>query len=134
LVRREFRDVHAVVSRLDTQVRRLVEPRALPRPGGLVARLAACQLIARAEKRHAIDVSRQYFADDRDLAHLMSSKPRWRRRKPPSPAGRPNWPRPWLSRRSPVTATTDFLAPDMLNKCCRAVLALTHAHGRTQSH
>ena len=26
LVRREFRDVHAVVSRLDHQVRRLVEP------------------------------------------------------------------------------------------------------------
>jgi hypothetical protein len=51
----------------------------------------------------------------------MSSKPRWRRRKPPSPAGRPNWPRPWLSRRSPVTATTDFLAPDILNKCGRAV-------------
>jgi hypothetical protein len=39
LVRREFRDVHAVVSRLDTQVRRLVEPRARPRPGGLVADL-----------------------------------------------------------------------------------------------
>ena len=37
LVRREFRDVHAVVSRLDHQVRRLVEPRAMSRPAGLVS-------------------------------------------------------------------------------------------------
>ena len=40
LVRREFRDVHAVV-RLDTQVRRLVEPAAIHRPAGPVARYAA---------------------------------------------------------------------------------------------
>jgi hypothetical protein len=43
LVRREFRDVHAIASRLDTQLRRLIEPRALPRPGGLVARFAAVE-------------------------------------------------------------------------------------------
>jgi hypothetical protein len=30
LVRREFKDVHVVVSRLDTQVRRLAQPRATP--------------------------------------------------------------------------------------------------------
>jgi hypothetical protein len=71
LVRREFRDVHAVVSRLDTQVRRLVEPQARPRPGGLVARFAACQLIAQSEKRRPADVAKQHFADDRDLAHLI---------------------------------------------------------------
>jgi len=52
LVRREFRDVHAVV-RLDTQVRRLVEPAAIHRPAGLVARYAACKLIALKEKRSA---------------------------------------------------------------------------------
>ena len=51
LVRREFRDVHAVVSRLDHQVRRLIEPAAIHRPGGLVARYAACKLIAIKEKR-----------------------------------------------------------------------------------
>jgi hypothetical protein len=33
---------------------------------------------------------------------------------------------------TPVTATTDFLAPDILNKCGRAVPALTHALGRTR--
>jgi hypothetical protein len=33
---------------------------------------------------------------------------------------------------SPVTATTDFLAPDILNKCGRAVPALTLALGRTR--
>ncbi len=38
LVRREFRDVHAVVSRLDHQVRRLSEPQAPERPGGRVTR------------------------------------------------------------------------------------------------
>jgi hypothetical protein len=40
LVRREFKDVHAVVSRLDTQVRRLAEPRARPRPGGAARRVS----------------------------------------------------------------------------------------------
>ncbi|MEH2560213.1 hypothetical protein V1286_007742 [Bradyrhizobium algeriense] len=75
LVRREFKDVHAVVSRLDTQVRRLAEPRARPRPpGGLVARLAACHLIAHKEKRRPADVCRQHFADDRDLANLIELK------------------------------------------------------------
>ncbi len=72
LVRREFRD--AVVSRLDTQVRRLVEPRARPRPGGLVARFAACELLAHTEKRLPAAVAKQHFADDRDLAHLIKLK------------------------------------------------------------
>ena len=33
---------------------------------------------------------------------------------------------------SPATATTDFLAPDILSKCGRAVPALNHALGRTR--
>jgi hypothetical protein len=74
LVRREFKDVHAVVSRLDTQVRRLAQPRARPRPGGLVARLAACHLIAHKEKRRPAGVCRQHFAVDRDLANLIELK------------------------------------------------------------
>jgi hypothetical protein len=45
--------------------------RALPRPGGLVARLAACHLIAHREKRQPEDVAKQYFGGDRDLAHLV---------------------------------------------------------------
>jgi hypothetical protein len=71
LVRREFRDVHAIVGRLDHQTRKLFEPRALPRPGGLVARPAACHLIAHREKRQPEDVAKQYFGGDRDLAHLV---------------------------------------------------------------
>jgi hypothetical protein len=74
LVRREFRDVHAVVSRLDHQVRRLVEPVAIHRPAGLVARHAACKLIALKEKRWAEAIAKQHFADDRDLAHLIELK------------------------------------------------------------
>ena len=37
-----------------------------------------------------------------------------------------------MLRTSPVTATTNFLAPDFLNKCGRAVPASTHALGRTR--
>jgi hypothetical protein len=33
---------------------------------------------------------------------------------------------------SPVTATTDFLAPDILNKCGRAVPAVPYALHRTR--
>jgi hypothetical protein len=47
LLKREFRDVHSVVSRLDQQVRRLVEPVAMRRPGGAARR--RCAHIARAE-------------------------------------------------------------------------------------
>src|SRR5258707_9954014 len=36
-------------------------------------------------------------------------------------------------RASPVTATTDFLAPDILNKRGRAVPAVPHALGRTRT-
>ncbi len=49
LVKREFRDVHSVVSRMDHQMRRLFEPRARSCPGGLVARFAAVELLAPAE-------------------------------------------------------------------------------------
>ena len=66
LVRREFRDVHAVVSRLDNQVRRLVEPAAIRRPGGLVARLAACQLLAHTEKRRP-EVVAKHWPHDAEL-------------------------------------------------------------------
>ena len=61
LVRREFRDVHAVVARLDHQVRRLVEPAAIHRPAGLVARYAACKLIAHQGKAHARGDSKTAF-------------------------------------------------------------------------
>jgi hypothetical protein len=71
LLKRQFRDVHAVVSRLDTQTRKLFEPVAAPRPAGLTARFAACCLIAKLERRTAADVAKQSFADDRDLQHLI---------------------------------------------------------------
>ena len=74
LVRREFRDVHAVVSRLDHQLRRLIEPAAIHRPAGLVARYATCKLIALKEKRSAEAIAKQHFAADRDLGHLIELK------------------------------------------------------------
>lgn len=45
-----------------------------PAAGGLVARLAACHLIAHKEKRRPADVCWQHFADDRDLANLIELK------------------------------------------------------------
>lgn len=65
LVRREFRDVHAVVSWLDHQVRRLVESAAIHRPADLVARYAACKLIPIKEKRTPEAIAKQHFAADR---------------------------------------------------------------------
>ena len=40
LLKRSFRDVHSVVSRLDTQMRRLIEPTTIDRPGGLAIELS----------------------------------------------------------------------------------------------
>jgi HK97 family phage major capsid protein len=74
LVRRELRDARALLSRLDHQLRRTAEPRAIHRPGGLVARRAAVGLIARAERRPDDAVARQYFPADRDLAQLIELK------------------------------------------------------------
>ena len=45
LARHEIRDVRAVASALDHKLAGLVEPRPR-RPAGLVARAAACQLLA----------------------------------------------------------------------------------------
>lgn len=74
LLRRQFRDVHSVVSRLDTQTRKLFEPSAPPRPAGLTARLAACHLIARARHSETETVGRQYFGGDNELAQLITMK------------------------------------------------------------
>jgi hypothetical protein len=40
----------------------------------MVARFAACKLIARAEKRHPEDVGRQYFGADHELGQLITMK------------------------------------------------------------
>ena len=132
LFRRELRDVRAVVANIDHRTRKLI-PVAIHRPAGLVARYAACKLIAIREKRQPDAVAKQHFAADRELAHLIELKAAVTPAMT-TVAGWVNSPPPWWWRRSPVTATTDFLAPNILNKCCRAVPALTHAHGRTQSH
>ena len=52
-------------------LRALTEPRAIHRPGGLVARLAATVLLARAEKRSPDAVAKQHFRDDCDVARLI---------------------------------------------------------------
>jgi hypothetical protein len=72
LMRREFRDVHAVVSRMDSQVRQLVGGRAgLDRPGGLVARAAVCAVIGHAQSRTDDDIQRELFPQDRELASMV---------------------------------------------------------------
>ena len=63
LFRRELRDVRAVVANIDHRTRKLI-PVAIHRPAGLVARYAACKLIAIKEKRQRAtsgDGSRQSF-------------------------------------------------------------------------
>jgi hypothetical protein len=45
LLRREFKDVRALVRNIDHRTRRLVEPSAVHRPAGLAARRAAINLI-----------------------------------------------------------------------------------------
>jgi hypothetical protein len=71
LLKRQLRDVAAVVNTVDHRTRKLTEPSAAPRPAGLVARFAACCLIAKLERRQPADVAKQSFADDRDLQHLI---------------------------------------------------------------
>jgi hypothetical protein len=74
LVKRQLRDVLAVASNVDHRTRKLVEPSAIHRSGGLVARLAAVELLARSQKRLRGDVAKQYFRDDNDLAPLIELK------------------------------------------------------------
>jgi hydrogenase maturation factor HypE len=74
LFRRELRDVRAVVANIDHRTRKLIEPVVIHRPAGLVARYAACKLIAIKEKRTPEAIAKQHFADDRDLAHLIELK------------------------------------------------------------
>ena len=58
LMRREFRDVHAVVSRMDSQVRQLVGGRAAnDRPGGLIARAAVCAVLGHIQIRSDDDLA-----------------------------------------------------------------------------
>jgi hypothetical protein len=72
LMRREFRDVHAVVSRLDHQLRKLIDGRAvLDRPGGLIARSALCHVLGHLQGKDADDIARELFGTDRDLDRLL---------------------------------------------------------------
>jgi len=72
--RRIGKDVRSAISSLDYKITRLIEPRAVPRPAGLVARYATCKLIAIKEKRSAEAIAKQHFADDRDVARLIELK------------------------------------------------------------
>jgi hypothetical protein len=75
LMRREFRDTHAVVSRVDHQLRRLIDGRAsIDRPGGLTARAAVCALFSHTQRRGADDIAREHFRADRDLDRLLTQR------------------------------------------------------------
>ena len=68
LFRRELRDVRAVVANIDHRTRKLIEPVSVHRPAGVVARYAACKLIAIKEKRTPEAVAKQHFGRDTELA------------------------------------------------------------------
>lgn len=71
LMRSELRDVRSVAANIDHRTRKQFEPQTIHRAGGLMARFAAVELMARAQKRKAADVAQQLFRDDIDLAHLI---------------------------------------------------------------
>jgi hypothetical protein len=73
LMRREFRDVHSVVSRMDHQLRRLTgDGRAtINRAGGLVVRAGLCSLLGHLRGQDADQIARELFPVDRDLDRLM---------------------------------------------------------------
>ena len=52
-------------------LRALIDPPADHRPAGLVARLAAVHLLAKAERCQPAEFARQHFARDTDLHHLI---------------------------------------------------------------
>ncbi|MET4086671.1 phage major capsid protein [Bradyrhizobium sp. S3.5.5] len=68
LMRSELRDVRSVVNRVDHKTARLAAVNSTAtRDGSLIIRMAASQLIARAEKRTPIAVAAQLWADDTQL-------------------------------------------------------------------
>jgi hypothetical protein len=68
LLKRQVRDVQSVAANIQHHLRKLTEPRASPRPGGIVARLATCVILSRTERRSLDAVMKQHFGSDRDLA------------------------------------------------------------------
>ena len=68
LLKRGFRDVHSVVSRLDRQMRRLVEPSANhATPNQLLAKLLTCHVIGRKNARPAAATAAELYANDPGL-------------------------------------------------------------------
>ena len=71
-LKRSISDIQSKIASLDHSVMTAAR-RDRPRPGGLVARYAAVELLARAQKRSRADVARE-FGTDRDLARLIELK------------------------------------------------------------
>ncbi len=70
LLRRQIRDVSAMLGIIDHRTRKLGEPE-LRRPGGLCARMATVALLSRMEKRPPDAIVKQHFSGDRELAQLL---------------------------------------------------------------
>src|SRR4051812_3157590 len=70
LLRRELKDARSLAANIDSRLRKALDP-PLQRSGGLVARHAACALIASVERRDVAAVARQNFGGDRNLANLI---------------------------------------------------------------
>jgi Phage capsid family len=72
LMSRQLRDVNALCGNIQHIVRSLREPRASPRPGGLVARYAVCAVKAFLELRTPESVAREFYPTDRELGQLVA--------------------------------------------------------------
>jgi hypothetical protein len=82
LLRSEVRDARAIASNVDHKLTRLIEgANARPREGSIVARLAAAQLLAKAERRSVAAVAAQNWPHDIQLrsavAPAMSGTSGW---------------------------------------------------------
>jgi hypothetical protein len=68
LLRREVKDARAIASNLDYKITRLLDDHARrPRDGSLVVRIAACQALARSEKRQPEAIAAQHWPHDVQL-------------------------------------------------------------------
>ena len=71
LLKRQFRDVHSVVSRLD---HKLTEPAAIhPSPQHLVSKVLACHLLGRARTKPAAAIAAEVYGNDPDLLKALAA-------------------------------------------------------------
>ena len=81
LLKREFRDAHAVLSRLDAGM--ATAHRAQPSPRDLLARVIACHVTGRHKTRAAAAVAAEHYGNDAAVLKALAS---------PGRIGKSTWP------------------------------------------